>query len=736
MNQLSQFREVWCVDTEFRTPNGERPEPICLVAQEWHTGRLVRLFGDELEAGAPWSDGFDVLIVAYYASAEIGCLLTMGWELPERVLDLFAEFRNLTNGLPTVCGSGLLGALAWFGIDALDAAEKESMRELAIRGGPFTEQERQDLLEYCESDVRSLVELLPKMLPQIDLTRALLRGRYMRAAARIEHAGIPIDTDTLDRLRLHWSQIQARLIHRINPDYGVFVPQGEKLNPNSQFGAAVLETAAAYEIDPVELARVAKSLWRMEKESVGGLVNAIDQARKRTGLTASRINRWEDAGLDSSSWPSLDTQARDLAGEFPELGIGTGYRTDDGFDNADYAGGLWNRLRNADLKVPKRHDASILNEAARIVVRGTNTDDLVPMSFSAAKFAEWLVKNDIPWPSLPTGALDLSDEAFRQMARQYPIVAPLRELRFSLSQLRLNDLAVGSDRRNRCLLSAFRATSGRNQPSNAKFIFGPSCWLRALIQPEFGQAVAYVDWEQQEFGIAGALSGDQAMIEAYASGDPYLTFAKQAGAAPSDATKETHKAIRDQFKVCALAVQYGMGERSLAASIGKSEAHARELLTLHHQTYPRFWEWSQSAVDHAMLRGWIQTVFGWRVQVGMNANPRSLANFPMQANGAEMLRLACCLATEAGVTVCAPVHDAVLIEASEDEIESDVFRMQGFMRQASEIVLDGFPLRTDAKIIHHPDRYLDSRGITMWEHVSMLLAEIPSEAMKTEVEWF
>jgi DNA polymerase I-like protein with 3'-5' exonuclease and polymerase domains len=203
-----------------------------------------------------------------------------------------------------------------------------------------------------------------------------------------------------------------------------------------------------------------------------------------------------------------------------------------------------------------------------------------------------------------------------------------------------------------------------------------------------------------------------------------LTFAKQAGAVPSNATKETHKAERDQFKVCALAVQYGMGEHSLSQAIGKPVAYARELLRLHRRTYPRFWEWSQAAVNHAMLYGWLQTVFGWRIHVGPDANPRSLANFPMQANGAEMLRLACCLATESGIVVCAPVHDAVLIEAGADAIDGEVTRMQGVMRKASEIVLSGFALRTDAKVIRHPDRYIDDRGRVMWEHVGVLLGAV------------
>ncbi len=126
---------------------------------------------------------------------------------------------------------------------------------------------------------------------------------------------------------------------------------------------------------------------------------------------------------------------------------------------------------------------------------------------------------------------------------------------------------------------------GRNQPSNSKFIFGPSVWLRGLIRPRPGWGLAYVDWSQQEFGIAAALSGDPAMMEAYRSGDPYLAFAIQAGAVPRTATKKTHEAEREQFKACVLAVQYGMGEASLAARINQPVARARQLLALHRHTY-------------------------------------------------------------------------------------------------------------------------------------------------------
>ena len=320
----------------------------------------------------------------------------------------------------------------------------------------------------------------------------------------------------------------------------------------------------------------------------------------------------------------------------------------------------------------------------------------------------------------------MDDDTFRQMAKVHPPVAPLRELRHTLGELRLESLALGRDGRNRCLLSPFRSKTGRNQPSNSQFIFGPSCWLRSLIKPGPGRAVAYIDWSQQEFGIAAALSGDEAMQAAYSSSDPYLAFAKQAGAVPESATKESHPLEREQFKVCALAVLYLMGPKSLAERLGQPEAQARQLLRLHRETYPDYWRWSQGAVDHAMFHGWLWTVFGWQIHVGEHVNPRSLANFPVQANGAEMLRLACCLATERGIAVCAPVHDALLVEGDIDSINDVVQATRDAMQEASRIVLNGFELRTDdyRTIVRWPNRYMDKRGRKMWDTVMSILNEL------------
>ena len=219
---LESFREVVLADFEFAITPGNRPDPVCLVARELQSGRQFRIWQDQFGQAPPYAIGADVLFVAYYASAELGCYRTLGWAMPERILDLFCEFRARTNGHETPAGAGLLGALSYFGLDGIGATEKTEMRDLVLRGGPWTTDEQTAILDYCESDVAALERLLPAMLPGIDLPRALLRGRYMAAAAAMEHAGTPIDVPMLELLRRRWTDIQDQLIAEIDADYGVF----------------------------------------------------------------------------------------------------------------------------------------------------------------------------------------------------------------------------------------------------------------------------------------------------------------------------------------------------------------------------------------------------------------------------------------------------------------------------------------------------------------------------------
>lgn len=350
-------------------------------------------------------------------------------------------------------------------------------------------------------------------------------------------------------------------------------------------------------------------------------------------------------------------------------------------------------------------------------------------TFKEDRFEELIERLGLPWPRLPSGKLSKSDKDFRDMARVFPVISPLRELRHSIGKMRRADLKIGSDGRARTAVRPFASKTSRNQPSSSTNIFGSSVWRRGLIQPEPGYTLAYLDYSAEEFAVAAALSNDVAMIRDYVGGDPYINFGIAIGVLPPRSTKEsaeiTHPGARDALKTCALAVLYGMGPQLLAYRMNRSVTIARDWIEAHRRRYQAYWAFSQNAQDHLMRGGSLETTFGWHLHPCRNPNTRSIVNFPIQAGGAEILRLACILATEAGVEVCMPVHDALLINTPTNQLEQTLETTKAAMTRASKLVLGGFEIRVDSKIIKYPGRYMDEkRGRVMWETVTDLLTQL------------
>ena len=232
---LHRFTEIWLIDTEYVSRQGERPVPVCLVAWEFRTKRKIRRWHDELGTFPPYSTGPNSLFVAYLASAEIGFHLALGWPKPARILDLYVEYRNRYNCLPTIVEqklykkdekkikrNSLIGALLQFGLDTIGISEKQEMIDLILTGGPWTSAQKQEILDYCESDVAGLDRLLHAMLPHLDVPRSLYRGRYMASVASMEAVGVPIDVELLNRLRDRWGHIEQELIVRVDAQYGAY----------------------------------------------------------------------------------------------------------------------------------------------------------------------------------------------------------------------------------------------------------------------------------------------------------------------------------------------------------------------------------------------------------------------------------------------------------------------------------------------------------------------------------
>jgi hypothetical protein len=573
---LSDFERVIYWDFEFIAKPGEHPDVVCLAWHEQPAGQTHRRWHTQLLETPPFRVDKKTLYVCFVGNAELHCHLSKGWPLPTNVLDLNTEFRCITNGRTVPAGKGLLGALAYYGIDSIGSKRKDAMRDRIMKGRPFAAQEREDILRYCASDVEAMVQLLPRMLPDIDLGVALHRGEFVAASARMEHRGVPIDMEIFPQLadKRAWRAVRDAMVPVIDADYGVYL-------------------------------------------------------------------------------------------------------------------------------------------------RGKDGD----WSFSMENFAEYLRREGIDWPISEKGKLKTNDKTFEAMCKGYPQLENLRQLRHARNKLRKIKLAVGTGGRCRTVLWPCKAKTGRTQPKAAEWIFSPAVWLRSLIKPGPERAVAYIDWSSMEFLIAASLSGDPVMLEFYYSGDPYLSFAKRVGQAPRAANKRTHGPLRDRYKTGLLAIQYGSGPETLASRLGIATFDAHEMIGQHRELFAVYWRWAEDWLAHTLNTGVLWTPMGWFCRTGITEfNSRSIINLPVQGTGADILRLACIWATRHGLELCAPVHDAVLIEAPIERIEADVALMREIMRRASRAVLGVHELRTDYTTIRHPDRYADSRGAKMWAEVLELLA--------------
>jgi DNA polymerase-1 len=391
----------------------------------------------------------------------------------------------------------------------------------------------------------------------------------------------------------------------------------------------------------------------------------------------------------------------------------------------------WRRAR--DAMVP------VVDAQYGVYVRNNAGD----WTFNMQRFESYLERSGIlsSWPRSENGKLNMKRRMFDTMTKGWPELEALRQLRHTRDKMRKIKLAVGSDGRNRTVLWPFQSKTSRTQPKASQWIFSPAVWLRSLIKPGPGMAIAYIDYSSMEFLIAAALSDGRCglvnnMLDMYRSGDPYMAFAKRVGAIPEHVTKKMlelpeyaqYAIMRERYKVMLLAVQYGMMVDTLAARLSISTFEAHEMLAQHHELFAQYWQWSDDWLQHSLQTGIMRTAFGWTCCTGIiEFNERSIRNWPVQSTGADILRIACILAARHGIKLVAPVHDAVLIEAPIDRIDADVALMQDIMRRASRIVLNPsvagtIELRTDVKIIRYPDRYSDKRGAQIWHEVMGVLA--------------
>jgi hypothetical protein len=346
--------------------------------------------------------------------------------------------------------------------------------------------------------------------------------------------------------------------------------------------------------------------------------------------------------------------------------------------------------------------------------------------WSYRRFEQWLASAGVlAWPRLESGQLDIDDDAFRLMASIAPSVEGLHALRDSIGFINKARLPIGPDGRNRPSLFPFGTATGRN--AHRRSPYNAHAGVRSFMVFDPDVIGFHLDWRSQEVGVAAARFNDHAMAEDYLSGDIYHALARMCGLTEDPDPfrwKEHNRAKRDRMKPLQLGINYGMGVPSLARGLNRHPLIAAEIISRHKRRYPAFWRGREEAVQNALLERQIENSFGWALQISVSPNVRTLYNFPMQSDGAEMIREAAVRLCEVGMVPIMLIHDGILFE------ETDPCRIEEareIMCAVGRLVCNGLEMGVDADPpLGGGARYRDKRPVAqkMWATIMDALVEI------------
>jgi DNA polymerase I len=185
------------------------------------------------------------------------------------------------------------------------------------------------------------------------------------------------------------------------------------------------------------------------------------------------------------------------------------------------------------------------------------------------------------------------------------------------------------------------------------------------------------------------------------------------------------------MKPIQLGINYGMGVPSLARGLDRHPLIAAEIISLYARRHPAFWQGRLEAVQTAMLQRRIESSYGWPLRISHSPNQRSLLNFKMQADGAEMLREATMRLCDAGIVPVMLVHDGILFEETDP---SKIEEAPEIMRAVGREICDGIDVGVDLdwSTMMTGRRYRDKRPMAqkMWATIMDVLVSIGALPLK------
>ncbi|MBD3609777.1 MAG: DNA polymerase I [Gammaproteobacteria bacterium] len=220
---------------------------------------------------------------------------------------------------------------------------------------------------------------------------------------------------------------------------------------------------------------------------------------------------------------------------------------------------------------------------------------------------------------------------------------------------------------------------------------------KAFIAPK-GYKIVSADYSQIELRIMAHLSDDPGLLQAFNEGADVhkATAAEVFGVALDEVTSDQRRSA----KAINFGLIYGMSAFGLAKQLGIARSDAQEYVNLYFERYPGVKTYMDSTRELARQQGYVETVFGRRLYLpeinASNAQRRQYAertaiNAPMQGTAADIIKRAM-LAVDAWLQqgkmdarMIMQVHDELVFEVAEAEVENFAEEVSRLMAQAAEL---------------------------------------------------
>jgi DNA polymerase-1 len=247
-----RFRQIIACDFEYEVAEGDLPNPLAMVAHvlegNFRHLRTIKLWRGEFPRLPPFDIGPDTLFVSYSAWAEMMCFEVLGWKFPTYIFDQHTAYLAASNRLLPHAPDeerkkdpkNFEAACAAFGIKGWHNIDKDDISRSIGDGSWRWKYSPEEVLAYCEEDVRKSVELLQRQLrgysadylPAADVERQIHWAEYSaKVIPQIQARGMYVDLPLWQLAQEYKPAIVRRLIERFDPSHGteepIYTEEGE-----------------------------------------------------------------------------------------------------------------------------------------------------------------------------------------------------------------------------------------------------------------------------------------------------------------------------------------------------------------------------------------------------------------------------------------------------------------------------------------------------------------------------